>query len=110
MDIHALTCYGFSIQGSECTSMFCDKLNDIISAGHCHPHVVSAAQKQLALLNTNNRFLHDNLVVLAKRLADLMPEPLGVCFFVNSGSEANDLALRLAKTHTGNEDIITLDQ
>lgn len=72
--------------------------------------MVAAASRQLAVLNTNNRFLHDNLVLCAQRLTDLMPEPLSVCFFVNSGSEANDLALRLARAHTGNQDVITLDQ
>lgn len=78
--------------------------------GHCHPAVVKAACTQLALLNTNNRFLHDNLVLCARKLASLLPDPLSVCFFVNSGSEANDLALRLARVHTGNDDVITQDQ
>jgi ethanolamine-phosphate phospho-lyase len=72
--------------------------------------VVKAACDQLAVLNTNNRFLHDNLVLCARKLTSLMPEPLSVCFFVNSGSEANDLALRLARAHTKNHDVITLDQ
>lgn len=80
------------------------------AVGHCHPDVVRAGQEQMALLSTNNRFLHDNLVICASRLASLLPEPLSVCFLVNSGSEANDLALRLARTHTGNKDVITLDQ
>jgi ethanolamine-phosphate phospho-lyase len=71
---------------------------------------VAAASRQLAVLNTNNRFLHDNLVLCAQRLTDLMPEELSVCFFVNSGSEANDLALRLARAHTKHQDVITLDQ
>uniref|UniRef100_A0A2H8U1F8 Alanine--glyoxylate aminotransferase 2-like n=2 Tax=Melanaphis sacchari TaxID=742174 RepID=A0A2H8U1F8_9HEMI len=60
-------------------------------------------------LNVNSRFLHDNLVLCAKKLVSKMPEQLSVCFFVNSGSEANDLALRLARQHSGNTDIITLD-
>ncbi|KAK3908820.1 Alanine--glyoxylate aminotransferase 2-like, partial [Frankliniella fusca] len=77
--------------------------------GHCQPDVVAAASRQLAVLNTNNRFLHDNLVLCAQRITDLMPEPLSVCFFVNSGSEANDLALRLARAHTKHQDVITLD-
>jgi len=72
--------------------------------------VVKAACDQLEILNTNSRFLHDNLVLCARRLASLMPEPLSVCFFVNSGSEANDLALRLARNYTKNQDIITLNQ
>lgn len=64
----------------------------------------------MATLSTNNRFLHDELVNCAQNLANRMPGDLSVCFFVNSGSEANDLALRLAKTHTKQKDIITLDQ
>lgn len=64
----------------------------------------------MAMLNTNNRFLHDNLVLCAKRLTSTMPEELSVCFFVNSGSEANDLALRLAQIHTGNKNVIALEQ
>lgn len=65
----------------------------------------------MATISTNNRFLHDELVKCAKNLVDRMPhESLSVCYFVNSGSEANDLALRLARTHTKQKDIITLDQ
>lgn len=78
--------------------------------GHCHPTVVRAGQEQMALLSTNNRFLHDDLVICARRLTSLLPEPLSVCFLVNSGSEANDLALRLAQTYTNNKDMIVLDQ
>lgn len=78
--------------------------------GHCHPKVVAAGAKQLALLSTNNRFLHDELVQCAQTLTDKMPGDLSVCFFVNSGSEANDLALRLARNYTNQTDVITLDQ
>lgn len=80
------------------------------SVGHCHPDVVRAGQEQMALLSTNMRFLHDNILICAQRLTSSMPEKLSVCYLVNSGSEANDLALRLAQTHTGNKDVITLDQ
>jgi len=94
--------------------------------GHCHPRVVAAASKQLAILNTNTRylqyltsfshstqrktyFLHSpNIVSLAQRLVATMPEGLEVCFFVNSGSEANDLALRLARCHTKAQDVISV--
>ncbi|XP_033230316.1 5-phosphohydroxy-L-lysine phospho-lyase isoform X2 [Belonocnema kinseyi] len=86
-----------------------DCINNVAHVGHCHPHVVEAGQKQMALLSTNNRFLHDDLVICASRLTSLLPEQLSVCYLVNSGSEANDLALRLAQTHTGNEDVIVLD-
>lgn len=88
---------------------YLDCINNVAHVGHCHPSVVRAGQEQMALVCTNNRFLHDDLVICAQQLASLLPEPLSVCFLVNSGSEANDLALRLAQTHTGNKDIICLD-
>lgn len=61
--------------------------------GHCHPKVVEAASKQIAVLSTNNRFLHDELVHCAEKIINKMPGDLTVCYFVNSGSEANDLAV-----------------
>ncbi|TMS17031.1 5-phosphohydroxy-L-lysine phospho-lyase [Larimichthys crocea] len=61
------------------------------------------------LLNTNSRFLHDNIVLYADRLSATLPEKLCVFYFVNSGSEANDLALRLAQQYTQHEDVIVLD-
>jgi 4-aminobutyrate aminotransferase-like enzyme/Ser/Thr protein kinase RdoA (MazF antagonist) len=88
---------------------YLDVYNNVPLVGHSHPRVVKAAQAQLALLNTNTRYLHDNVNRYAERLTRLLPEPLRVCFFVNSGSEANELALRLARAHTGREDVIVLD-
>jgi len=88
---------------------YLDVYNNVPLVGHSHPRVVQEAQAQLALLNTNTRYLHDNVNRYAKRLTRLLPEPLRVCFFVNSGSEANELALRLARAHTGREDIIVLE-
>jgi ethanolamine-phosphate phospho-lyase len=82
-----------------------------ISVGHCHPKVVKAGSEQMAVISTNNRFLHDELVKCAQNLVERMPgDSLSVCYFVNSGSEANDLALRLARAHTQQRDTITLDQ
>ena len=63
----------------------------------------------MAILNTNNRFLHDNLVLYAERLVATFPEELSVVFFVNSGSEANDLALRMTRIHTGSREVVALD-
>lgn len=80
---------------------YLDCINNVAHVGHCNDHVVKAGQEQMAILNTNNRFLHDNLVLYAERLTATFPDPLSVVFFVNSGSEANDLALRIARTHTG---------
>ena len=88
---------------------FLDVYNNVPLVGHSHPRVVRAVQEQIALLNTNTRYLHDNVNRYAQRLTRLLPEPLRVCYFVNSGSEANELALRLARTHTGREDVIVLD-
>lgn len=88
---------------------YLDVYNNVPLVGHSHPRVVMAAQAQLQLLNTNTRYLHDNVNRYAERLTRLLPEPLRVCFFVNSGSEANELALRLARAHTGREDVIVLE-
>ena len=88
---------------------FLDFYNNVPLVGHSHPSVVQAAQKQLALLNTNTRYLHDLVNRYAERLTAHMPEPLRVCFFVNSGSEANELALRLARAHTRREAIVVLE-
>jgi 4-aminobutyrate aminotransferase-like enzyme len=88
---------------------YLDVYNNVPLVGHSHPRVVRAAQEQLALLNTNTRYLHDNVNRYAEQLTHKLPEPLRVCFFVNSGSEANELALRLARAHTGREDVIVLE-
>jgi 4-aminobutyrate aminotransferase-like enzyme/Ser/Thr protein kinase RdoA (MazF antagonist) len=88
---------------------YLDVYNNVPLVGHSHPCVVQATQEQMALLNTNTRYLHDNVNRYAERLTRLLPEPLRVCFFVNSGSEANELALRLARVHTSREDIIVLE-
>jgi 4-aminobutyrate aminotransferase-like enzyme/Ser/Thr protein kinase RdoA (MazF antagonist) len=88
---------------------YLDVYNNVPLVGHSHPRVAQAAQAQLALLNTNTRYLHDNVNRYAERLTRLLPEPLRVCFFVNSGSEANELGLRLARAHAGREDVIVLE-
>lgn len=88
---------------------YLDAVNNVPHVGHCHPRVVRAAQMQSAILNTNTRYLHENIARYAQRLCALLPDPLRVCFFVNSGSEANDLALRLARTHTKRRDIVVID-
>jgi 4-aminobutyrate aminotransferase-like enzyme/Ser/Thr protein kinase RdoA (MazF antagonist) len=88
---------------------FLDIYNNVPLVGHSHPRVVRAVREQIALLNTNTRYLHDNVNRYAKRLTSLLPEPLCVGYFVNSGSEANELALRLARAHTGREDVVVLE-
>jgi len=88
---------------------YLDAVNNVSHVGHCHPRVVKAGQEQMAVLNTNTRYLHDYLVRYAERLCATLPAPLSVCFFVCSGSEANELALRLVRTHTRQQDIIVVD-
>jgi 4-aminobutyrate aminotransferase-like enzyme/Ser/Thr protein kinase RdoA (MazF antagonist) len=88
---------------------YLDAVNNVSHVGHSHPRVVRAGQEQMAVLNTNTRYLHDNLVHYAERICATLPEPLSVCFFVCSGSEANELALRLARMHTRRKDIIVVD-
>ena len=86
-----------------------DLVNNVCHVGHCHPHVVAALTAQAPVLNTNTRYLHPLIVEYARRLLALFPDPLSVVFLTNSGSEANDLALRLARTHTGRRDVLVLD-
>ncbi|MDX2006718.1 MAG: aminotransferase class III-fold pyridoxal phosphate-dependent enzyme [Meiothermus sp.] len=88
---------------------YLDCYNNVPHVGHNHPKVVRAAQRQMAVLNTNTRYLHQNLVRYAERLTARLPAPLSVCFFVSSGSEATELALRLARAHTGQRDLIVSD-
>jgi len=87
---------------------YLDCVNNVCHVGHSHPRVTQALEKQAGILNTNTRYLHPLLGEYAKRLTDTLPDSLEVCFFVNSGSEANELALRMAQVHTGREDIIVL--
>ncbi len=88
---------------------YLDCVNNVCHVGHCHPKVVKAAQDQIATLNTNTRYLHHRRVEYLQRLTALFPDPLSVCYLVCSGSEANDLALRMARAHTGGRDIIVVD-
>jgi 4-aminobutyrate aminotransferase-like enzyme/Ser/Thr protein kinase RdoA (MazF antagonist) len=88
---------------------YLDAYNNVAHVGHCHPRVVKAAQDQIALLNTNTRYLHDRINQYAESLTATLPPPLRVCFFVNSGSEANELALRLARAHTKQIDLIVME-
>lgn len=88
---------------------YLDLVNNVCHVGHCHPHVVEAIRRQSGRLNTNTRYLHDSILSYSRRLAATMPEPLSVCYFVNSGSEANELALRLARAATSANDALVID-
>ena len=88
---------------------YLDARNNIPHVGHSHPKVVQAGQRQMALLNTNTRYLYDQLNDYAEQLLAKFPEPLNKVFFVNSGSAASDLAIRLAYTHTRYQKIMAVE-
>lgn len=85
---------------------YLDTVNNVAHVGHEHPAVVKAGQQQMALLNTNSRYLHENINEFAKELLETLPPELNVLHFVNSGSEANELAMRMVKAATGSIDVI----
>ena len=88
---------------------YLDCVNNVPHVGHCHPKVTAALAHQAEILNTNTRYLHPYILEYARRLTASMPEPLRVCYFVNSGSEANELAVRLARAYTGRREAIVLE-
>ncbi len=106
--LHIVRGFGVFLYDSE-GRPYLDMVNNVCHVGHSHPRVVGALARQAAVLNTNTRYLHRNIVALAERLISRFPPPLEVAFFVNSGSEANDLALRLARARTGRKDTLVLD-
>ncbi|MEO1836791.1 MAG: aminotransferase class III-fold pyridoxal phosphate-dependent enzyme [Akkermansiaceae bacterium] len=88
---------------------YLDAYNNVPQVGHCHPEVVEAACEQMRTLNTNTRYLSDHFNEYAEALLATMPAALDTCFFLNSASEANELALRLSRTATGNRDTIVAE-
>jgi 4-aminobutyrate aminotransferase-like enzyme/Ser/Thr protein kinase RdoA (MazF antagonist) len=89
--------------------VYLDAVNNVPHVGHCHPRVVEAVARQAAVLATNTRYLTDALARYIERLTAKLPAPLSVVYLVNSGSEANDLALRLARRFTGRESMVVVD-
>ena len=88
---------------------YLDAVNNVAHVGHSHPRVTAAAAAQMALLNTNTRYLHGEVLRYADRLATTLPDPLEVVFVVNSGSEANELGIRLIRAATGAFDMVCFD-
>jgi 4-aminobutyrate aminotransferase-like enzyme/Ser/Thr protein kinase RdoA (MazF antagonist) len=88
---------------------FIDGYNNVAHVGHSHPRVVRRLAEQLAVLNTNTRYLQTQLLDYADDLTALLPPELSVCFFTASGSEANELAIRLARAHTGGRELLVMD-
>ncbi|MBM3785648.1 MAG: aminotransferase class III-fold pyridoxal phosphate-dependent enzyme [Acidobacteria bacterium] len=87
---------------------YLDLYNNVPHVGHCHPRVVDAVQHQLALLNTNTRYLNDALLAYADRLTATLPPALSVVYLTASGSEANELAIRMARACTGRVDVAVM--
>ncbi|MGK0300065.1 MAG: 4-aminobutyrate aminotransferase-like enzyme/Ser/Thr protein kinase RdoA (MazF antagonist) [Planctomycetota bacterium] len=100
--------YGHAVFDSQ-GRKYLDAYNNVPHVGHCHPHVTRAVHEQTALLATNTRYLHEGMQGYADRLRELLPSELSVFFFTPSGSEANELALRLIRKHTGARDICVMD-
>jgi 4-aminobutyrate aminotransferase-like enzyme len=88
---------------------YLDLVNNVAHVGHSHPRLVAAASAQMATLNTNTRYLHQSIIEYARSLVSTLPNPLSVVYFVNSGSEANDLAIRLARAHTKRRGFLALE-
>ena len=97
--------YLFDVKGNR----YLDCVNNIQHVGHCHPKIVEAAQSQYKKLNTNTRYLDEAIVNYARNLTQTLPDGLDVCFFTNSGSEANDLAMRIARNYEQSKETIVLD-
>ena len=105
--LHIVKGFGQYLYDSE-GKRYLDAVNNIQHVGHSHPKIAKVAEKQFRNLNTNTRYIDETIVKYAKALTDKLPENLDVCFFTNSGSEANDLALRIARTITNSNQTIVL--
>ncbi|TMV10077.1 aminotransferase class III-fold pyridoxal phosphate-dependent enzyme [Ruegeria sediminis] len=88
---------------------YLDAYNNVPHVGHAHPRIRAVAADQLGRMNSNTRYLHPAQTAFAEKLLSKLPDHLQVCFFVNSGTEANELALRLARAHTGVRGMVTPD-
>jgi len=105
----AMTKAAFQYMYDAYGNTYLDAYNNIPHVGHSHPQVVAAAQSQIAKLNTNTRYLYDLLTEYAERLLAKFPTPLNKVYFVNSGSAASDLGIRLAQAHTGFKNLMVIE-
>jgi 4-aminobutyrate aminotransferase-like enzyme len=95
----------YDVQGRK----YLDMYNNVPHVGHCHPHVVDAICRQVKTLNTHTRYLHDNILDYTERLTRKLPQELDTAMFCCTGSEANELALRIARSVTGGTGIIVTE-
>ena len=105
MLVEAQMQYCFDDKGKQ----FVDCYSNVCHVGHCHPHFVKQTQKALGSIISNTRYLHPTIVKYSEKLKSVCPKQLTVCYFVNSGSEANDLAMRLARVYTKKKGLLCLD-
>jgi 4-aminobutyrate aminotransferase-like enzyme len=98
-------CWLYDIDGTP----YLDAYNNVPSVGHCHPHVVEAAARQLAQLNIHSRYVHQDIMDYAERLLATLPPALSNITFTCTGSESNDLALRLAASFSGARGVIVTE-
>ena len=89
---------------------YLDCYNNVPCVGHAHPRVVSALAEQTALLNTHTRYLHEHVIELAERLGRSLAGELGSCYFVCTGTEANDLAVQIARAVTGHHGVMVTER
>lgn len=97
--------YMYDVQGNT----FLDAYNNIMQVGHCHPYVVETGQRTMARLNTNTRYVYKEFLSYSEKLLAKFPPSLNKVFFVNSGSAATDLAMRMAKAHTQKKKVMVLE-
>ena len=88
---------------------YLDMYNNVPHVGHCHPRVVEAICSQAGVLNIHTRYLHDNILECAERLTGTLPQQVDTAMFCCTGSEANELALRIARSATGRKGVIVAD-
>ncbi|MFK8013692.1 MAG: aminotransferase class III-fold pyridoxal phosphate-dependent enzyme [Marinicellaceae bacterium] len=106
--IHMDSCafqYMYDVNGNT----FLDAYNNIPHVGHCHPKIVETGQRQMAQLNTNTRYLYNPLIDYSEKLLTKFPQSLNKVYFVNSGSAASDLAIRMAKAHTQHNNLMVME-
>ncbi|WP_395679341.1 aspartate aminotransferase family protein [Inquilinus sp.] len=106
--LHVVRGEGVWLTGAD-GERYLDAYNNVASVGHCHPHVVGALARQAAVLNTHTRYLSEGVLDYAERLLATFPPEIGHVMFTCTGSEANDLALRVARTVTGGTGVIVTD-
>ena len=104
-----MTSAAFQYMFDECGNTFLDAYNNIPHVGHCHPKISEVLSKQARILNTNTRYLYDSYAAYSEKLLRYFPSSLSKVFFVNSGSEATDLAIRMARTFNQRNHIAVLE-